>query len=221
MTLYIKNMMLLTSASGETDRMVCRLPQIITLGFLDNEPAVTNGLPISSKFGSPGTDGFIFPVWRGCNFPWTPKGPDTGSWLSQINSWQLTSKPRGPDTKLSMWTPLTRVFIHNFSLGENKSREDVCPFPRMLTYDTSNRAPWPQCVPCAFSCKLLAYKFPNEVCSFICGIVNLPELSALYNIRIKTLSFFLDEHSLCFPWSHHCNLSEDQQYIKWERQQYF
>lgn len=66
--------MLLTSASGETDMIVCRGPEIFTLGCLDNEPAVINSLPISFKFSFPWhTGGFLPLSWRSCNFPWTPK----------------------------------------------------------------------------------------------------------------------------------------------------
>lgn len=85
---------------------------------------------------------------------------------------------------------------------ESKRRKDV-PSPEysLMTCPTEHSGP---SVSRAFSCRLLAYKFPSKACSFISDIVSLPELSCT---TTYALSCFPDEHSLCFAWSHHCNFS--------------
>ena len=126
-----------------------------------------------------------------------PRSSDTSSWLSD-NSWQLTSTQS--DSKWSAWTPLTRMFT---ALVWKKRG---CPFIGMLTYDTEHLAPvWPLSIPSLADSWLVKFLLKPVP---VYDVVNLPELCCTTTYSLNC--FPGDERSLCLPWSHHCDLSREQ-----------
>lgn len=129
-----------------------------------------------------------------------PRSPDTSSWLSQIilDSWHLHSliasglhEPHWQEC-LQLWSG---------------RREDVPSSEcSLMTCPTEHLAPvWPLSIPSLADSWLVKFLLKPVP---VYDVVNLPELCCTTTYALNC--FPDDERSLCLPWSHHYDLSREQ-----------
>ena len=182
------------------NRIVCRWPQETTLGCLDNEPAVTSSLPISSKFPFPWHRWLPPSLQEGSQLPMDTQGVQTQAAGSQIilDSWHLHSLIAS-----GLHEPHWQECLQLWSGRKEDVPSSECS---LMTCPTEHLAPvWPLSIPSLADSWLVKFLLKPVP---VYDVVNLPELCCTTTYSLNC--FPDDERSLCLPWSHHCDLSREQ-----------